>query len=93
MWNTLIKVNKLPGLKNRLDLVTAINFILPLNSYTECEFEFSKNLKRAEYLCTIYHKLVETEYQLTNRYSNYNKFKWILSYWWKTEIQLFVNSR
>jgi len=42
-------------------LVTVINFILPLNSNTECEFEFTKNLRRMKtYLPFI--KLVKSEY-------------------------------
>ncbi len=31
-----------------------INFILPLNSKFECEFEYSKNSRRTEYLFPIY---------------------------------------
>ncbi len=37
-------------------------------------------------------ELIESEYQWTNRYSNYTKFRWILAYRWKTENKLFVNS-
>ncbi len=37
-------------------------------------------------------KLVKSEYQSTNRYSNKRKYKLILAYQWKTEIKLFVNS-
>jgi hypothetical protein len=34
--------------------VTVINFILPSNSNTECEFQFSKDSKMIEYLFAIY---------------------------------------
>ncbi len=47
--------SELGGLRFQvLHSVTAINFILPLNSYTKCEFEFTKNLRRTEYLSAIY---------------------------------------
>ncbi len=38
-------------------------------------------------------ELVETKYQGTNKYLNYTELKLILAYQWKTEIELFVNSR
>ncbi len=39
-----------PGLtRSAVNYVTAINFILPLNLNTKCEFEYTKNLRRSEY--------------------------------------------
>ncbi len=42
-----------PG-KRRFYQVNAINFILPSNSNIKCEFKFSKNSRRTEYLFAIY---------------------------------------
>jgi hypothetical protein len=45
-----------PGLPEiyRRAQVTVFKFILPSNSNTECEFKFSKNLRRTNYLFAIY---------------------------------------
>jgi hypothetical protein len=37
-----------------INSITAINFVLPSNLNTECEFKFSKNSRRTDYLFAIY---------------------------------------
>jgi hypothetical protein len=48
----VMKENKFDNILSRCNViisVTAINFILPSNLNTECEFEFTKNSRRTEY--------------------------------------------